>query len=98
MTDTLRKADFETLLATLDEQQERKVDVVVPATSLCFGGGNLRVLRSDLEPELTADGVKSPVQVYAPGSAYDGMSEDAAHMDGKGFTSPQGGYSHPSHP
>lgn len=76
MTDTLRKTDFETLLATLDEQQERKVDVVVPATSLCFGGGNLRVLRSDLEPELTADGVKSPVQVYAPNQVFDeGISE-----------------------
>lgn len=76
MTDTLRKTDFETLLATLDEQQERKVDLVVPATNLCFSGGNLRVLRSDLEPELTANGVKSPVQVYAPGEVFDeGISE-----------------------
>jgi hypothetical protein len=71
MTDTLRKTDFHTLLATLDEQQERKVDVVVPATSLCFGGGDLRVLRSDLEPELTADGVKSPVQVYGATEVFD---------------------------
>lgn len=71
MTDTLRKTDFETLLATLDEQQERKVDVVVPAANLAFGGGNLRVLRSDLEPELTDDGVKSPVQAYAPNDVFD---------------------------
>lgn len=71
MTDTLRKTDFETLLATLDEQQERKVDVVVPAANLAFGGGNLRVLRSDLEPELTEDGVKSPVQAYAPNDVFD---------------------------
>lgn len=77
MTDTLRKTDFETLLATLDEQQERKVDVVLPATGLCFSGGNLRVLRSDLEPELTTDGVKSPVQVYAPTDVFDeGLCSD----------------------
>lgn len=83
MTDTLRKTDFETLLATLDEQQERKVDVVLPATSLCFSGGNLRVLRSDLEPELTADGVKSPVQVYAPTDVFDeGLCSDRMGNEG----------------
>lgn len=76
MTDTLRKTDFETLLATLDEQQERKVDVVTPATNLCFSGGNLRVLRSDLEPELTADGVKSPVQEFVPNEVFDGGLAD----------------------
>lgn len=76
MTDTLRKTDFETLLATLDEQQDRKVDVITPATNLCFSGGNLRVLRSDLEPELTADGVKSPVQVFAPNDVFDGGLAD----------------------
>lgn len=71
MTDTLRKTDFETLLATLDEQQDRKVDVVVPATGLCFGQGNLRVMRSDLEPQLTEDGVKTPVQEFAPNEVFD---------------------------
>lgn len=76
MTDTLRKTDFETLLATLDEQQERKVDVVTPATNLCFSRGNLRVLRSDLEPELTADGVKSPVQEFVPNEVFDGGLAD----------------------
>jgi hypothetical protein len=76
MTDTLRKTDFETLLATLDEQQERKVDVITPATNLCFSKGNLRVLRSDLEPELTADGVKSPVQEFVPNEVFDGGLAD----------------------
>lgn len=71
MTDTLRKTDFETLLATLDEQQARKVDVVVPASAICFGKGDLRVLRSDLEPTLSPDGVKSPVEVYAPSDVFD---------------------------
>ena len=71
MTDTLRRTGFDTLLATLDEQQERKVDVVLPATNLCFSGGDLRVLRSDLEPQLTADGVKSPVQTYRPTDVFD---------------------------
>lgn len=76
MTDTLRKTDFHTLLATLDEQQERKVDVVTPATNLCFSGGNLRVLRSDLEPELTENGVKSPVQEFVPNEVFDGGLAD----------------------
>lgn len=76
MTDTLRKTDFHTLLATLDEQQARKVDVVTPATNLCFSKGNLRVLRSDLEPELTADGVKSPVQEFVPNEVFDGGLAD----------------------
>lgn len=84
MTDTLRKTSFETLLATLDEQQERKVDLVLPATSLAFGGGNLRVLRSDLEPELTADGVKSPVQVYAPTDVFDEGIADRLRNNGVG--------------
>lgn len=76
MSDTLRQTDFHTLLATLDEQQERKVDVVTPATNLCFSGGNLRVLRSDLEPELTGDGVRTPVETYAPNDVFDGGLAD----------------------
>lgn len=76
MSDTLRQTDFHTLLATLDEQQERKVDVVTPATNLCFSGGNLRVLRSDLEPELTENGVKSPVQEFVPNEVFDGGLAD----------------------
>jgi hypothetical protein len=76
MTDTLRKTDFETLLATLDEQQERKVDVITPATNLCFKGGNLRVLRSDLEPELTSTGTVSPVQEFVPNEVFDGGLAD----------------------
>lgn len=75
MTDTLRKTDFETLLATLDEQQERKVDVVLPVTNLCFGDGNLRVRRDDIA-ELTDDGVRSPVQVFGPNDVFDeGVAE-----------------------
>lgn len=76
MTDTLRKTDFETLLATLDEQQDRKVDVILPATNLCFKGGDLRVLRSDLEPTLTESGTTSPVQVYRPNEIFDGGLAD----------------------
>lgn len=71
MTDTLRKTDFETLLATLDDQQARKVDVITPATNLCFSGGNLRVRRDDLA-QLGDDGVTSPVQVFAPNDVFDG--------------------------
>jgi hypothetical protein len=70
MTDTLRKTDFETLLATLDEQAERKVDVILPATNLCFSGGNLRVRRDDLA-QPTDSGVTSPVQVFRPNDVFD---------------------------
>lgn len=70
MTDTLRKTDFETLLATLDEQQERKVDMITPATNLCFKDGNLRVRRDDLA-QPTESGVTSPVQVFAPNDVFD---------------------------
>jgi hypothetical protein len=96
MTDTLRKTDFETLLATLDEQQERKVDVVVPASAVCFGGGNLRVLRSDLEPELTETGVKSPVQVFAPNEVFDEGIADRLKNNGVGV--PRGVPAQPAGP
>lgn len=71
MTDTLRKTDFETLLATLDEQAERKVDVILPATNMCFRDGNLRVRRSDLTPILTEHGVDQPVQEFVPNEVFD---------------------------
>jgi len=75
MTDTLRKTDFETLLATLDEQQERKVDVILPATNLAFKDGNLRVRRDDLA-QPTDSGVTSPVQVFRPNEIFDGGFAD----------------------
>lgn len=75
MTDTLRKTDFETLLATLDDQQNRKVDVITPATNLCFGEGNLRVRRDDLA-QLGDEGVTSPVQVFQPNDVFDGGLAD----------------------
>lgn len=75
MTDTLRKTDFETLLATLGEQQDRKVDVITPATNLCFSGGDLRVRRDDLA-QLGDNGVTSPVEVYAPNDVFDGGLAD----------------------
>lgn len=73
--DTLRKTDFETLLATLDEQQGRKVDVITPATNLCFSGGNLRVRRDDLA-QLGDNGVTSPVQEFRPNEVFDGGLAD----------------------
>jgi hypothetical protein len=76
MTDTLRKTDFETLLATLDEQQDRKVDVITPATNLCFSKGNLRVRRDDLEPTLTETGVTPVVQEFVPNEVFDGGLAD----------------------
>jgi hypothetical protein len=70
MTDTLRKTDFATLVATLREQQERKVDLVLPAANMCFSGGNLRIRRSDV-PVLTEDGVTAPVEEFVPGEVFD---------------------------
>lgn len=75
MTDTLRKTDFKTLLSTLDAQQKRKVDVITPATNLCFSKGNLRVRRDDLA-QLGEDGVTSPVQEFVPNEVFDGGLAD----------------------
>lgn len=71
MTDTLRSTDFETLLATLDEQQDRKVDLVLPGTDMCFGGGDLRVRRGDLEPVITESGVSPVVQTFSSTDVFD---------------------------
>lgn len=71
MTDTLRSTDFETLLATLDEQQDRKVDLVLPGTDLCFSGGNLRVRRGDLEPVISESGVTPVVQQFGATDTFD---------------------------
>lgn len=69
--DTLRKSDFETLWATLHEQQDRKVDLVTNLTNLCSGKGQVRVRRSDLTPILTDSGVDQPVEVYEPNEIFD---------------------------
>lgn len=80
----------------------RRELVRVPANATAYG--TLRRARSGgIDGFLpgTGTGYRAPREdgeLSAPGSAYDGMSEDAAHMDGRGFTRPRGGYSHPSHP
>lgn len=75
MTDTLRNTTFEDLCATLDEQQDRKVDLVLPARDLAFGQGNLRIRRQD-KAQISGDGVTTPVETYAPTDVFDeGVAE-----------------------
>lgn len=69
--DTLRKSDFETLWATLREQQDRKVDLVTNLTNLCSGKGEVRVRRTDLEPTITDSGVGPTVETYQPNEIFD---------------------------
>lgn len=82
MTDTLRKDTFENLLATLDEQQERKVDVVTPVSNICFGKGNLRLRRPDLQPEISDSGVTQVVQEFAPSDVFDSGVAERIGMHG----------------
>lgn len=81
-TDTLRQTDFHTLLATLDEQAERKVDVVTPVTNLCSSKGNIRLRRPDLEPVITADGVTPVVQEFRPTDVFDSGVAERIGMHG----------------
>lgn len=82
MTDTLRQTDFETLLATLDEQQDRKVDVVTPVTNLCFGGGNLRLRRPDMDPVISDSGVTPVVQEFTSTDVFDSGVAERIGMNG----------------
>lgn len=53
---TLQNASFQTLYTQLQAEQDRKVDLIVPARDLCSNQGEIKV-RNAGEPVLTADGV-----------------------------------------
>lgn len=67
---TLRNASLTELANTLREQQERKVDLIVPTRDLWSRNGNVFV-RGAGEPELTADGVTPTHLELTPTDVYD---------------------------
>lgn len=80
----------------------RRELVRVPANATAYGTPR-RARSGGLDGFLPGDvaGYRAPREdgeLYAPGSAYDGMSEDAAHMGGRDYARSRDGYTHPSHP
>src|SRR5580698_7482557 len=73
MTNTLqltaRNATASDLMGILNEQNSRKVDVVVPATSLASRDGLIKVRGSQVE--LTEDGVTMADGLYRPTDVFD---------------------------
>ena len=65
----LRNAGLGDLVTLLKSQQARKLDVVMPASSLWSRGGDILV--HGVKPVLEADGVTDPNGRYAPTSVFD---------------------------
>lgn len=65
----LRNAGLDDLVTLLKSQQARKLDVVMPASSLWSRGGDILV--HGVKPVLEADGVTDPNGRYAPTSVFD---------------------------
>lgn len=66
----LRNASLSALVEELQEQQSRKVDLIVPARDLWSRDGQI-VVRGAGEPELTADGVTPTNLTLAASDVYD---------------------------
>lgn len=69
-----RNATLQDMVAILQAQQARKIDLVVPAGSLLFRDGALVI--SGLERELTEDGFMDPNGHYWPTAVFDGGVAD----------------------
>lgn len=65
----VRNAEFGDLLAILNDQQVRKVDLVIPATKLRFEDGYLVI--ADREMILEDDGFTNPNGRYLPTAVFD---------------------------
>lgn len=65
----IRNAGFPEMLQVLQEQQARKIDVVVPAAKLAFVEGQLQL--TGLEQIVEDDGVTDPNGLYLPTSKFD---------------------------
>lgn len=73
-TETLRNADFSDFVTLLKDQHSRKVDVVLPAKSLWFRGGQLVITGADVLVE--DEGVTDPNGTYRPTAIFDeGVAE-----------------------
>jgi hypothetical protein len=66
---TVRNANLDDLLRILNEQQARKVDLVIPASKLKFADGMLVI--SGQEMILEDDGVSDPNGAYWPTQVFD---------------------------
>lgn len=66
---TVRNADFKDLLAVLNEQQSRKVDMVVPASKVKFEGGMLVIAGQEMI--MDDDGFSDPNGEYWPTQVFD---------------------------
>lgn len=66
---TVRNADFADLLAMLNDQQSRKVDMVVPASKVKFVDGMLVIAGQDMI--LEEDGFTDPNGQYWPTGVFD---------------------------
>ena len=66
---TVRNADLGDLMRILQEQQARKVDLVVPAEKMRFSGGMLQIAGQDMIVD--EDGVTDPNGEYWPTQVFD---------------------------
>ncbi len=67
---TIRKGSLEDLATELQEQQDRKVDLVVPASKLWSHNGDV-VLVGQGEPLVTTDGVTATHRYLTPSDTFD---------------------------
>ncbi len=67
---TARRSDIGTVFRMLQDQQARKVDIVLPAKQLVFGGGGSLAVNG-LEPMISEDGVLDPSGLYRPTGPVD---------------------------
>jgi hypothetical protein len=73
-TDTLRKAELDTLVTLLRDQHARKLDIVVPTAKVWSRNGEVYVVGS--EPVLSADGVTKADGMYSATRVFDeGLAE-----------------------
>jgi hypothetical protein len=76
-TETLRNAELTDLVALLQDQQNRRLDMVVSASKISSVGGQIVVAGAD--QELTEDGVTDVNGVYRPTAVFDeGLADKLA--------------------
>lgn len=68
MTDTLRNTDLATLAAMLKDQNNRKLDVIVPASKMRMENGTLIV--DDAQVDITDEGVTARAAHLTPGKVF----------------------------
>ena len=74
---TLRNADIQSLIELLQQQERHKLDVVVPASTIRFNGGNLEL--AGVDPVLTESGFFEVAGAYRPTSTV--LQQTASQFD-----------------